>query len=71
MNMTARLLDVRAAAAYLGGVSQWTVRAFVARGELVPVKLPSCRRPGVVSRRLLFDVQDLDRLVERAKGKTA
>ena len=62
-----RLLDVQAAAAYLGGVSTWSVRALVEAGHLVPVRLPACRRPGESSRRLLFDVRDLDALIEKSK----
>jgi DNA-binding transcriptional MerR regulator len=60
---------VQAAALYLGGISPWTIRSFVENGLLVPVRLPSCRRPGENGRRLLFDVHDLDALIER--GKTA
>lgn len=62
-----RLLDVGAAALYLGGISTWTIRSFIENGQLVPVRLPSCRRPGENGRRLLFDVRDLDALVERGK----
>jgi hypothetical protein len=63
----ARLLDVTAAAAYLGGVCPDSVRALVARGQLVPVRLPSCRRLGESSRRLLFDRLDLDALIDHWK----
>ena len=62
------LLDVHAAASYLGGVCAATVRGFVASGALVPVRMPSTRRTGESSRRLLFDRADLDRLVERWKS---
>lgn len=52
-----RLVDVHGAGAYLG-ISSWTVR------ELVwTKKLPEVR----IGRRLLFDVRDLDALVERNK----
>lgn len=64
----ARLLDVTATAAYLGGICADSVRALVAQGQLVPVRLPSCRRPGESSRRLLFDVRDLDRRVDAWKA---
>lgn len=59
-----RLLDVSATAAYLGGVSTWTVRALVADGHLRPVRLPSVRHQGENGRRLLFDRRDLDAFVD-------
>lgn len=52
-----RLLDVKQAGAYLG-VSPWTVRELAWRGELPEVR---------IGRRLLFDIRDLDGLVERNK----
>ena len=54
-----RLLDVEAAADYLG-VSAWTVRDLVERGTLSRVALPGVRR-------LLFDRCDLDRLIETSR----
>lgn len=63
----ARLLDVHAAAAYLGGVCTDSVRALIANGQLVPVRLPSTRRPGESSRRLLFAREDLDALIDHWK----
>jgi excisionase family DNA binding protein len=54
-----RLLDVAAAAEYLG-VSAWTVRDLVERGSLARVALPGVRR-------LLFDRYDLDRLIEASR----
>ena len=73
--MNPRLLDVKAAAAYLGSISHWTVRAYVEKGDLVPVRLPSLSRnvnaTGEGSRRLLFDVRDLDAFAERAKRESA
>jgi excisionase family DNA binding protein len=54
-----RLLDVEAAAGYLG-VSAWTVRDLVERGTLSRVALPGVRR-------LLFDRCDLDRLIESSR----
>jgi len=63
----ARLLDVTATAAYLGGVCADSVRALVAQGQLVPVRMPSTRRPGESSRRLLFAREDLDRLIDQWK----
>ena len=65
--MQPRLLDAKAAAAYLG-VSHWTIRAYVEKGELVPVRLPAVRRSGEDCRRLLFDVRDLDAFVDRLKA---
>jgi len=66
----ARLLDVHAAAAYLGGICPDSVRALVAQGTLVPVRLPSTRRPGESSRRLLFAREDLDALIDRWKRES-
>ncbi len=65
--MTARLLDVEDAALYLGGISTWTIRALVTRGVLVPVRLPSCRQTSESNRRLLFDRNDLDALIDQWK----
>ena len=66
----ARLLDVTATAAYLGGVCADSVRALVAQGQLAPVRLPSSRRPGESSRRLLFDRADLDALIDKWKRES-
>jgi hypothetical protein len=60
-----RLLDLRAAAAYLG-VSSWTVRDLETNGTLRRVSIPS--GAGRELRKLLFDRQDLDRLVETWKA---
>jgi hypothetical protein len=65
-----RLLDVDAAAQYLGGISTHTVRALVARGELVPVRLPSCRRTSESNRRLLFDRVSIDALIDKWKRES-
>jgi hypothetical protein len=54
-----RLWGLQEAAAYLG-VSPWSVRELVWRGDLLTVRLPRVRR-------LLFDVRDLAALVERSK----
>src|SRR5260370_41724316 len=56
-----RLLDLGTTAAYLG-VSGWTVRDLEAAGELHRGRVPV--GPGRELRKLLFDRQDLDRLVE-------
>jgi hypothetical protein len=61
---SARLLDVYAAAEYLG-VSMWTIRDLEAAGALQRVRLPLTGQREV--RRLLFDRLDLDRLVDRSK----
>jgi excisionase family DNA binding protein len=60
-----RLLDVEAAARYLG-ISSWTVRAMVDAGTLRPVRLPL--DGGRELRRLLFDQLDLDRVIEAGKA---
>ncbi len=55
-----RLLDLPGAAAYLS-LSPRFVRVLVERGDLVSVR---------IGRRLLFDVQDLDQLVQRWKAES-
>jgi helix-turn-helix protein len=55
-----RLVGLEEAAAMLG-VSPWTVREMVWRGDLGRVRLPRVRR-------LLFDVLDLEALIARSKG---
>src|SRR5262245_12610778 len=65
--LTPRLVDGRAAAAYLG-VSLWTVRDWHAAGMLPAVDLPPLRpregdRLKRRLRRLLFDLRDLDEFV--------
>jgi hypothetical protein len=60
-----RLLDLKAAAAYLG-VSPWTIRDLEANGTLRRVNVPS--GPGRDLRKLLFDRKDLDHLVEAWKA---
>ncbi len=72
-----RLLDVCLSARYLS-VGEQTIRDWYADGILVPVELPgSCLRKGktIVARpsqrkigKLLFDLEDLNRLIDRAKG---
>ncbi len=59
-----RLLDLDSSAAYLG-VSPWTVRDLEAAGKLRRVRLPL--GDGKDLRKLLFDKQDLDRLVDVSK----
>ncbi len=60
-----RLLDLKAAAAYLA-VSSWTVRDLEASGILRRVNIPLSAQKDL--RKLLFDRQDLDRLVEGWKA---
>jgi len=59
-----RLLDLAAAAAYLG-LSPWTVRDLEGAGTLRRVRVPLPN--GAELRKLLFDREDLDRLVEAWK----
>ncbi len=59
-----RLLELDASAAYLG-VSPWTVRDLEAAGILRRVRIPLAN--GGELRKLLFDREDLDRLVEAWK----
>jgi hypothetical protein len=68
--VTQRLLDVDTAGTYLGGVSAATIRALVGRGVLVPVRLPSTRSTSESNRRLLFDVNDLDALIDKWKRES-
>ena len=59
-----RLLGLRAAAAYLG-VGERTARELDAAGVLRRVRIPA---PGAAAvRRLLYDRQDLDALIEAWK----
>jgi excisionase family DNA binding protein len=58
--ITPRLLNVNQAAKYLG-CAVWTLRNLEWAGDL-----PSVRNLG---RRLLFDIRDLDRLVEQKKER--
>jgi excisionase family DNA binding protein len=57
--VTPRLLDTDEAARYLG-VCGGTVRSLIAKGKLTAIRPPGMRR-------LLFDVRDLDVLVEQWK----
>jgi hypothetical protein len=56
-----RLLDLHAAAAYLG-VSEWTVRDLEAAGTVPRIRIPLPRAGEL--RKLLFDRADLDRLID-------
>jgi hypothetical protein len=62
--LPARLLELDAAAAYLG-MSPWTVRDLEAAGTIKRVRVPVPHRREL--RKLLFDKADLDRLIEAWK----
>ncbi len=57
-------VDLQRAAEILGGVSVWTIRSWIANGQLPVVKFPSVRR-GETSRRVLIAVDDLVEFVRR------
>jgi hypothetical protein len=59
-----RLLDLEATAAYTG-LSSWTIRDLEASGILCRLRIPL--RNGGELRKLLFDREDLDRLIARWK----
>ncbi len=62
-----RLLDLKAAAIYLG-LSYWTVRDLVIAGRLPTVKIPCPRSgDGRTIRRVLVDRHDLDAFIEQSK----
>ena len=70
--LSARLLDLPTAAAYLG-VSLWAIRDLEAAGTLSRVRVPlppdrRGRRRGGELRKLLYDRADLDRLIDRWKA---
>jgi hypothetical protein len=62
--LSPRLLDLEAAATYLG-VSPWTIRDLEAAGVLTRIRVPL--PGGRELRKLLFDKGDLDRLIEAWK----
>jgi hypothetical protein len=62
-----RLLDLHGAATYLT-VSPWTVRDLEAAGVLRRVRVPL--PGGGELRKVLFDREDLDRLITRCKDPT-
>jgi hypothetical protein len=62
---SARLVGLNAAAAYVG-VSTWMIRGWLADGVLTRVRLP--RPGGGEMDRLLFDVTDLDALIDAGKA---
>ena len=62
-----RLLDLNATAAYLG-VSTWTVRDLEQSGILSRIRIPLARHGEL--RKLLFDKEDLDRLIQAWKERS-
>lgn len=68
-DLTPRLLDREATAAYLGGGATRTIDALVAAGHIKPVRLPSTRREGEQGRRVFFDRHDLDALIDKWKAE--
>ena len=63
-----RLLDLPDTAAYLG-VSEWTVRDLESAGVLPRVRVPLPNHKEL--RKILFDVQDLDRLIDTWKEQNS
>ena len=61
-----RLLDLTAAAAYLG-ISRSAIRQLVESGRLSRVRLPSPSQPHGRLDRFLLDKADLDAVIERGK----
>jgi excisionase family DNA binding protein len=59
-------VDVREAARLLG-VSVWTVREYVAAGDLPTVKLPATKGTQSRSRRVLIAVADLEAFITRCR----
>jgi hypothetical protein len=62
-----RLFSRALAARYLG-ISVQLFDAYRAQGLIEPVPMPSARRLGERLRTPLFDVRDLDQLIDRWKG---
>lgn len=60
-------VDVHRAATMLG-VSVWSVREYVAAGDLPTVKLPSTKGSESRSRRVLIAVTDLEAFVARHRS---
>jgi predicted site-specific integrase-resolvase len=62
--MTPLCVSVAEAAKAIG-VSPWVIRHYIADGQLPTVKLPSVKRPGEMSRRVLVAVADLEAFVAK------
>jgi hypothetical protein len=65
--MPPRLLDRRASACYLGGISRKTIRGLDVAGILNRVRIPSAG--GGELRRVLYDRVDLDALIRQWKER--
>lgn len=63
--LTKRLYSIAQGAEYLG-LSVWSVRERVWSGEL-PCIRPDPIKPNTVGRRVLLDIEDLDRWIESHK----
>jgi hypothetical protein len=63
-----RLLDLTAAAAYLG-ISRSAIRRLVDSGQLPRVHLPSSSEPDSRLDRFLLEKADLDAVIERGKER--
>ena len=63
-----RLLDLNAAAAYLG-ISRSAIRQLVDSGQLSRVRLPALSQPNGRLDRFLLDKADLDAVIERSKER--
>ena len=57
--LSRRLYDIQAVGAYLG-ISPWTVREMIWRGDLPCVR---------IGRRQYLDIKDVDQLIEQAKTR--
>ena len=72
-----RLLSLRDAGLYLGGISETTVREYLKTGLLTPVRLPAPPRfrhgvqapPGKHLGRVVVAREELDAIVEQARGR--
>lgn len=60
-----RLYSVDAAAAFLGGISKWTIRAWLAKGKLRPTKVGA--RTMIRESELRRVIKDGEKQEERSK----
>ncbi len=58
-------VDVKRAAEMLGGVSVWTVRAWIANRQLPVVKFPAVNGTNPLNRRIFIAVSDLEAFVKK------
>jgi hypothetical protein len=61
-----RLLSLKQAAEFCG-LSYWTIRDLAMNGHVPVVRLPSAKAESGTSRRVLIDVNDLERLIADCK----